>query len=535
MFQRPLSSALLLLAGFATVSPVRALGFGRVPESIPFAQPLDLSVPVQLGGAAMPPPGCLQGQVLLGEHRLPPSSLQMQMEGSGEDARVRIRSAVVVQEPTVTVQLTLGCSGGAVSRQFVFFADVVPQRAGADAVPAAVAALGAERPRPAPSPRIHTPEAGAAPPPPRAKPEPPHAPSVGLSPALAPAPTPAPTLATPSADEAALSAAWQMAAAAQAAASAAEQRLAVAQADLERLRAQAEAQRALVAELRAQQATPSDPSRVQAALIAFVVSLGLVALWLVWRIRGARQERSVTDWQELVDFDEGVSEPFRPEPPPTWEPAAAKPLSLAAEHDPGCATDVDELIDLEQEVEFFLLLGDEHAAIDLLEAHLRHRATASPLPCLQLLQMHRRHADREAYDRVAGRLGTDAPDWADGLAPGRGLLDCPLLLAELQARWAVPAQAVGWVGRQLFSAPGPDRPGLPAYRDLLTLFIVARDLHRQADGLETDVDLLLPLADGDERVATQRTSIFDRLEPAGGAPKADSAVDVNLNEPAARS
>ena len=49
MFQRPLSSALLLLAGFATVSPVRALGFGRVPESIPFAQPLDLSVPVQLG------------------------------------------------------------------------------------------------------------------------------------------------------------------------------------------------------------------------------------------------------------------------------------------------------------------------------------------------------------------------------------------------------------------------------------------------------------------------------------------------------
>ena len=110
-----------------------------------------------------------------------------------------------------------------------------------------------------------------------------------------------------------------------------------------------------------------------------------------------------------------------------------------------------------------------------------------------------------------------------------------VLLAELQAQWASPAQAVGWLQAQLFSAPGPDRPGLPAYRDLLTLFIVARDLHRQADGLETDVDLLLPLADGDERVATQRTSIFDRLEPGGGAPTADSAVDVNLNEPAARS
>ena len=79
----------------------------------------------------------------------------------------------------------------------------------------------------------------------------------------------------------------------------------------------------------------------------------------------------MTDWQELVDFDEGVSEPFRPEPPPTWEPAAAKPLSLAAEHDPGCATDVDELIDLEQQAEFFLVLGEEESAIDLLMSHLR--------------------------------------------------------------------------------------------------------------------------------------------------------------------
>ncbi|MFO1214819.1 MAG: hypothetical protein U1E72_09525 [Burkholderiaceae bacterium] len=531
MFQRPLSSALLLLAGFATVSPVRALGFGRVPESIPFAQPLDLSVPVQLGGAAMPPPGCLQGQVLLGEHRLPPSSLQMQMEGSGEDARVRIRSAVVVQEPTVTVQLTLGCSG-AVSRQFVFFADLVPQRAGADAVPAAVAALGAERPRPAPLPSARALGTDVPPTPPRAKPEPPPAPP------RAPSPAPPPT--TPTADDAALNAAWQAAAAAQAAASAAEQRLAGVQADLERLRAEAAAQRALVAELRTQQAVPGDPSRVQAALIAFVVSLGLVALWLGWRIRSARQERPVTDWQGLVDFDdEAMSEPFRPQAPATWEPAADRPMAQAPEHAPSSAMSVDELIDLEQEVEFFLLLGDEHAAVDLLEAHLRHRGMASPLPCLQLLQMHRRHGDREAYDRVASRLGANPPDWqADreaGRTSGRGLLDCPVLLAELQAQWASPAQAVGWLQAQLFSAPGPDRPGLPAYRDLLTLFIVARDLHRQADGLETDVDLLLPLADGDERVATQRTSIFDRLEPGGGAPTADSAVDVNLNEPAARS
>ena len=517
MFQQPLRSAILLLVGSAAASPALALGFGRIPDSIPFGQPLDLSVPLRLDGDAAPPPACLQAQVRLGDQRLPPGSLQLQIEGGGTDARVRLRSAVVVQEPTVSVQLAVGCSSQ-VSRQFVLFADVPPQVVPAETGPAAAAAEPAgDRRRPAaPSARTRPPAS-----------TPPARPRLALE-----APTAVPAQTAP-VDEAALSSAWQAAGAAQAAASAAERRLVAVTADLEQLREEAAAQRTLVAQMRARQVPADEPSRVQTALIAFAVSLGLVALWLGWRVRGMRRARDGSGWQE--EEAEAVM-PDAQELAPVEAPAPSAPR--LAESAPAPAQGVDELIDLEQEVEFFVLLGDEHAAADLLGAHLRGGEGASPLPYLQLLEMHRRHQDRHAYEQVAGRFGkrfgTDVPGWDGATAPERELQDCPAMLAELQAHWASPAHAVAWLEQRLFSAPGSEMPGLPAYRDLLTLVAVARDLHRQAGEPDTNVDLLLPLAGGEDLVATLRPSIFDMLEPAVAAAPPEAAVDLDLSEPALR-
>jgi hypothetical protein len=218
------------------------------------------------------------------------------------------------------------------------------------------------------------------------------------------------------------------------------------------------------------------------------------------------------------------------------EAPAAVPLGRSSEQPSSWVPDarstpargVDELIDLEQEVEFFVLLGDEHAAIDLLEAHLGGNGGGSPLPYLHLLQMHRGQQDRAAYAQVAKRFGqrfgVEAPGWdADG--QGRELHDCPVALTELQARWASPAQAVAWLEQQLFIGPGSEMPGLPAYRDLLTLYAIARELQGHAREADTEVDVLLPL-DGS---AAPRRSIFDTLDPA---PKA--TVDLDLSEAGAR-
>jgi hypothetical protein len=63
-----------------------------------------------------------------------------------------------------------------------------------------------------------------------------------------------------------------------------------------------------------------------------------------------------------------------------------------AETDPEMA--VEELIDLEQQAEFFVVLGQDEAAIDLLNGHIDSSGDASPLPYLKLLEIHRRRGKR---------------------------------------------------------------------------------------------------------------------------------------------
>ena len=509
---------MLLLCGLVAASPALAVGFGPIPQSIPYGQPLDLSVPLRLDGDA-PPPGCLQAQVRIGDQRLPPDRLQLQLEGR-DDPRVRIRSTEAVREPVVALQLTVGCSGP-VSRQFVVFADPARQGAAAATPPAAVttpAPPSTRRPAgPAPSagPRTPARSTTAAMPPTREAHE-----------ALPPPAVPA--------DSAALDSAMQAASAARAAASAAEQRRVAVKADLALLRDEAAAQRASIAQMRARLAQAEDPGRAQVALAAFLVPLGLVALWLGWRVRGLQRERQAAWWPGMAETglpDAPASEPAAPP-----EAAAAGPASWVADDLPVRAAGVEELIDLQQEVEFFELLGDEDAAVDLLSAYLRGRGDASPLPYLQLLQIHRRRQDREAYERVARHFGqcfgAIAPGWDAGAEPGRGLQDCSVALAELQAQWAAPAHAMAWLERRLLSGPGEEMPGLPAYGDLLMLYAVARDLHRQAGEADTAVDLLLPIGGSEDIAAALRPSIFDTLQPGGAGQVPEAAIDLDLSRPA---
>ena len=159
---------------------------------------------------------------------------------------------------------------------------------------------------------------------------------------------------------------------------------------------------------------------------------------------------------------------------------------------------VDELIDLEQQADFFLVLGEEEAAVDLLMVHLRSTGGTSPLPYLKLLEIYRRRQDREAYGRLRKRFGQRfnavAPAWDADPDQGRDLLDYPSVLQVLQACWGAPLDAMAELENLLFRKRGGELFELPAYRDVLTLYAVARDLHRQAGQAPADVDVLLPLA-----------------------------------------
>jgi hypothetical protein len=86
---------------------------------------------------------------------------------------------------------------------------------------------------------------------------------------------------------------------------------------------------------------------------------------------------------------------------------------------------IEELIDLEQQAEFFVVLGQDEAAVDLLMQHLRDTGGSSPLPYQKLLEIHHRSGDRTAYERMRvrfnQRFNAYAPEWGVDLQTGRSL------------------------------------------------------------------------------------------------------------------
>jgi hypothetical protein len=164
---------------------------------------------------------------------------------------------------------------------------------------------------------------------------------------------------------------------------------------------------------------------------------------------------------------------------------------------------VEELLDLEQQADFFIALGQEDAAVDLLMSHLRSAGGQSPLPYTKLLEIYKRQGDRSAYERTRARFNRRfnayAPDWDTGPTTGRSLEDYPDTIALLEGAWESPIDAMAILEGLLFKRDDTSELfDLPAYRDVLVLYSLARDLWQHGGGNGgTQVDVLLPLGDSD--------------------------------------
>jgi pilus assembly protein FimV len=169
---------------------------------------------------------------------------------------------------------------------------------------------------------------------------------------------------------------------------------------------------------------------------------------------------------------------------------------------------IEELIDLEQQADFFIALGQDDAAVSLLNEHLRVTGGASPLPYLKLLEIHRRRDERSDYERIRGRFNQRfnayAPDWDVGLQSGRSLEDYPGVVPRLQQVWGKPVDSMAELEALLFRKSRGELFDLPAYRDVLFLYGLARDLMDREGAGAGDVDLLLPIATLGQASASNR-------------------------------
>ena len=181
-------------------------------------------------------------------------------------------------------------------------------------------------------------------------------------------------------------------------------------------------------------------------------------------------------------------------------PGDTLPLSLPDAPVKTAAEDyaMEALIDLEQEAEFFVVIGQDQAAVDLLSKHLKREGAVSPLPYLKLLEIHRRRGDKAAHAAVAEafqrRFGAEPPSWMASVGAGRALDDYPATVARLETLWASPREVMHAVDAWLFRRqPADDLFELAAYRDLLFLYAVARD--RADTGGAESIDVVLPIDD----------------------------------------
>ncbi|MFG6466391.1 FimV family protein [Roseateles sp. BYS87W] len=216
---------------------------------------------------------------------------------------------------------------------------------------------------------------------------------------------------------------------------------------------------------------------------------------------------------DMVAGDDSLHQATRPQPRPmAWPPAgtaapeipsymeSTQPMpeaSVAAAATPAAMTVADELLDLQQQVDFLQLLGQHESAADLLAARLT-QGSASAMPYLLLMELCQQRGELEVFAELVKqfqkRFGALAPDWSQSLASGRSLDGCPSVIAHLQVVWSDPASAMKMLQDLLSQGRGPGVSlfELPSFRDLLTLYSVARDLYES--GLRSDgVDLMLPL------------------------------------------
>jgi hypothetical protein len=146
---------------------------------------------------------------------------------------------------------------------------------------------------------------------------------------------------------------------------------------------------------------------------------------------------------------------------------------------------VDEMMDIGHLADFFIGIGNLDQAIEVMrKALLDHTGGLLALPYLYLFDLYRQTERREDYEALleqfAHRFNVRIPAWDEAPeAEPRDLESYPRAIALICETWDMPAM-VTVIERMLLDDPNKPRVGfdLPAYRDLLDLYAIARDLSR---------------------------------------------------------
>jgi hypothetical protein len=142
----------------------------------------------------------------------------------------------------------------------------------------------------------------------------------------------------------------------------------------------------------------------------------------------------------------------------------------------------EELFDVQQQADFFISLGENEQAIQVLKNHLADSQEPSALAYLDLFKLYHKLGRRDEYNRLRddfNRLfNAGAPPFDQYSDDSRGLETYEGAFSRIQALWPQP-KVLDVIERSIFREQGdPDAEvfDLEAYRELLLLHAIAKDM-----------------------------------------------------------
>ncbi|MCY7317433.1 MAG: hypothetical protein LH617_01665, partial [Ramlibacter sp.] len=143
----------------------------------------------------------------------------------------------------------------------------------------------------------------------------------------------------------------------------------------------------------------------------------------------------------------------------------------------------EELVDIQQQADFFMSLGQTEQAIELLENHIHNHEETSALVWLDLLAIYRglkRRGDYELLRTDFHRVfNAEVPSYDSTPTRSGGLEDYPRALSRISALWPSP-KVMEVIEESIFRKPGMAEGNKPfdleAYRELVLLYNLGREV-----------------------------------------------------------
>ena len=634
----PLRKGLTACVLLFTVLSSVALTLGRSSGVALVGRTLDVAIQVTLDSPGQAADLCPEADVFHGDSRVDASRVTARVEqASGQNAVIRVRSSLAVDEPVVTVYLRLGCTQK-ITRRYVLLAE----EPGEFVAPVA-AALPAPTPIPAPAPATrNTPPAAAAAAPRGAAERPsairsrgatdtamtPRGAAAGkLETSLAPTrsqsgarvdsragrsrltvdmldltPERAPQLRSstglsgaPTSNEqvrAQAAALWRSINAQPEDMLRDLQRVQALETDVKGLRTLVAGNDRTLTELREQLNQARQERSLTLAAIALLALL-LAAMVVTWWLRRGERTGSREWWsrRDAADATATSGDPSRhPAPsgasavrparkldlrvddsmfeslkapalspvPPVVAAAARSPARAVVPAPPDSVSGpgsifhssfqssqvasmrmvkAEELVDIQQQADFFMSLGQTEQAIEVLESHIHNNTETSALVWLDLLAIYRALKRRQDYELLRTDFqrvfNAEVPAYDSTPTVSGGLEDYPRALTRITALWPSP-KVMDVIEESIFRRPGmagAEPFDLEAYRELVMLYNLGREVVRPDPVPAADFSASDPGARSTFfETAMQPLSVArDTRPPAPDHSGLDSILDTSLH------